>query len=42
LADAETLGTCAAARKHGMPESTVSRWRGEQRSAPPTSKPTPT
>ncbi len=42
LADAETLGTCAAARKHGMPESTVSRWRGEQRSAPPSSKPAPT
>lgn len=46
LADAETLGTCAAARKHGMPESTVSRWRGEQRSSPPTkpasrSKPAP-
>src|SRR5690606_33532183 len=42
LADAETLGTCAAARKHGMPESTVSRWRGEQRSSPPASKPAPT
>jgi putative transposase len=42
LADAETLGTCAAARKHGMPESTVSRWRGEQRSSSPASKPAPT
>lgn len=31
LADAEVLGTCAAARKHTIPESTVSRWRSQQR-----------
>jgi len=35
LADAETLGTCAAADKHGIPTSTLSRWRTEQRDAPP-------
>ena len=39
LADAETLGTCAAARKHGLPASTVSRWRTEQRDAKSTSEP---
>ena len=44
LADAEVLGTCAAARKHGIPESTVSRWRSEQRQfeeAPPEPEVTP-
>jgi transposase InsO family protein len=40
LADAETLGTCAAARKHGLPDSTLSRWRTEERNAKaPASKP---
>ena len=43
LTDAETLGTCAAARKHGIPESTVSRWRSEQRRSGQVSpEPTPT
>ena len=27
LGDAYTMGTCAAADKHGVPRSTVSRWR---------------
>lgn len=40
LADAETLGTCAAARKHNLPASTLSRWRTEQRAATPAAKPT--
>lgn len=39
LADAKILGTCAAARKHGLPASTVSRWRTEQRDAKPSSEP---
>lgn len=39
LADAEALGTCAAARKHSLPASTLSRWRTEQRATTPTSKP---
>lgn len=39
LADAETLGTCAAARKHNLPASTLSRWRTERRAETPTAKP---
>lgn len=35
LEDAEKIGTCAAARKHGIPVSTVSRWRSEARSSEP-------
>lgn len=42
LADAATLGTCAAARKHGLPASTLSRWRTEQRAAIPVAQPTAT
>ena len=42
LSDAETMGTCAAAHKHELPASTVSRWRSERRSSTPKveSKPT--
>lgn len=42
LSDAETMGTCAAAHKHEIPASTVSRWRSERRSSTPKveSKPT--
>lgn len=39
LADAETLGTCAAARKHGLPASTLSRWRTEHGGKTRTTKP---
>ena len=39
LADAETLGTCEAARKHKLPASTLSRWRTEQRATTPAAKP---
>jgi len=39
LADAATLGTCAAARKHGLPASTLSRWRTEQPATTPVAKP---
>jgi putative transposase len=35
LSDAERLGTCAAAKKHGIPAPTISRWRGEQRDSQP-------
>lgn len=37
LADAQTMGTCAAADKHNIPRSTVSRWRT---STKPKTKPT--
>jgi putative transposase len=41
LLDAETMGTCAAADKHEIPASTVSRWRSERRDAPPKAEPKP-
>ncbi len=42
LADAETLGTCAAAEKHRIPASTVSRWRTSNRGgAQPNATPKP-
>jgi len=31
VAEAEKIGVCAAARKHGIPQSCVSRWRSEAR-----------
>ena len=42
LSDAETMGTCAAAHKHEIPASTVSRWRTERRGSAPKVEPQPT